>query len=828
MTFMEILSNSKRLEKDVQIAIHKRPIKIVFFISEEETEKNHLILDEIFKYAYTCWAGAKFLIVPLNSDEDEYLKWLDFYDADIVYSYIKLTNEQINKIENINSPALLIEHYFGEKGKYISVNISSYNPIKSISTIHSLNIYNHRINDTLKIITQLSPEKGERFITDNFGNRLEVNTYLHELKGVYETYCLTNKSVTPNNYMGTKLVNSISEVIQILSDQEAITVARLASIHSEAIAVANHYAIKNSFSLIVGSSIKDRISFWNSRLFYDTTDTSECSLIITEEQSNDDNFLMDLGKYLNSLNSLRPSSSGPSQVSIFSQTISEENLIKFSEKLRKFTYNSIQIPNYFSKRIIPTHFSEFHFLRSIKNDISCSISEIPSFISISGPNHLRHIPSKFHFHGTGDFSTEFNIDRHNNLSMFSNVVDKWLLPRRAYIANIFGSNFERISKNKLLVSLRGKSLPPFRRSADDYDFKIEIFLPRDLILLNRILASKNNYKAPDCRAILEKSKIDYIEHSDKGKNFSGVISLFKELYIATDFLTNILWKDVFQDASTRNKKEDYLYSLKSLKGFQQKHRNSNFINNITSQFDFKKTSHASQYLTACFKDAISDLVKYKVFHPVYTWSCKKCGYKNLKTVDSIKLKNNCDICEESHHIPIDEEFSWEYLLNKFVHRVMFEHNGLPVLWALRYIQNLSYFDSFLYLPEVNIYYNSENSNKLNEIDLIGIFDGNLFAGEAKRSADYFLSDDRETNKFLELIEHIMPDQAFLIFDQYSENDINIEKTKDALKEFRKIFNKKFNNIKLTILTFEDFLDSSSPVIDYGVQGDNVYSFIKRL
>ncbi len=72
---MERLTDSKRLEKDVQIDIHKRPIKIAFFISDEENENNHLILDEIFKYSYTCWGGARFLILPLNSDEESYLEY---------------------------------------------------------------------------------------------------------------------------------------------------------------------------------------------------------------------------------------------------------------------------------------------------------------------------------------------------------------------------------------------------------------------------------------------------------------------------------------------------------------------------------------------------------------------------------------------------------------------------------------------------------------------------------------------------------------------------------------------------------------------------------
>lgn len=827
---MERPTDSKRLEKDVQIDIHKRPIKIAFFISDEEIETNHLILDEIFKYSYTCWGGARFLILPLNSDEKNYLEWLSFYDADIVYSYIELTDEQIQKVENINSPALLIKHDFGSEKKYFSVNIPFYNPVKSISTVYSPYIFsylkNKVTNTPISLVTQFSPEFGDRFITDNFGNRLELNSYLNGIKEVFETYCLSLKNIPHNNYVGTTLVKSRTEILDLLANREATTVANLARIHSESVETIFEYTFSLSFSIVVGSNIKDRISFWNVRHFYDDSSDSINSLIISEEQSNDENFLESLGKYLNNLNFLN-SGAGPYQVSLFSQSIAEENLKQIRDNLQKFTYNSISVPSYYSKTIIPTNYSEVKYSISIKDNSVLSISENPSSISINGPKHLRYIPLKFQNHGFGDFAIECGIDRHNNLSMYSNVIDKWILPKRAYLAKVFGNKYERISKNNLPVLITGKASSPFRRSIENEDFHINISLPDDLFILNSLLINKNNYSQLDLRNDLDKSKISYINHSDKGKNFNGVISLFKKLHIASNFLTNGLWEDVFENASSRNKKEDYIYTLDTLKAFQKKYRNDSYLKFIKDQMDFKKNFHSSQYLTACFKDALENLIKFKIFHPVYTWNCRYCGYKNLKTVDSLKLSNDCEICSENHTIPVGEEFSWEYLLNKFVHRVIFEHSGLPVLWALNYIQNISYRNSFLYLPEVNIYYKDKKSSHINEIDLLGIYDGIFFAGEAKRTAEYFLT-DREADKFIDLIEYMSPDEAFLAFGKYSEDETKVEEIKSNLEDFRKRFEAQFKNIKLTILTFEDFIKFSSPAIDFGIRGNNVYAFFEKL
>ncbi len=196
----------------------------------------------------------------------------------------------------------MIEHDFGNAQKYFPVNISFYNPIKSISTVYSPYIFsylrNKATNTPISLITQFSPEAGDRFITDNFGNQLDTNMYLNELREVFNTYCLSIEDIPPNNHVGTTLVKSRTEILDLLANREATTVAHLARIHTESIETVINHSLKNAFSIVIGSSVKDRISLWNIRHFHnsDLSDSIYSLIISSGTDVNSNPFKPEKGK----------------------------------------------------------------------------------------------------------------------------------------------------------------------------------------------------------------------------------------------------------------------------------------------------------------------------------------------------------------------------------------------------------------------------------------------------------------------------------------------------------------------------------------------------
>ena len=161
------------------------------------------------------------------------------------------------------------------------------------------------------------------------------------------------------------------------------------------------------------------------------------------------------------------------------------------------------------------------------------------------------------------------------------------------------------------------------------------------------------------------------------------------------------------------------------------------------------------------------------------WRCDYCGHKNTKTIDEIKRKNKCEICKTLYYVPIGLE--WEYKLNRFVFNALFERNGLTVLWALGYLFNRSMGNKLYFLPEVDFFY---NENQKEEIDVLCILDGKFIVGEVKKSALGFTEDENETQKFIKKINHIKPDTALLVFEQYSkeskDHKLAEQKLADAL------------------------------------------------
>ena len=104
------------------------------------------------------------------------------------------------------------------------------------------------------------------------------------------------------------------------------------------------------------------------------------------------------------------------------------------EKLSKYTYNSVFVTNNFNVPALPDRreLEEVYFKGSV-DTYTFKLTEDTNLLTAKEPSHFTFIPLLATTISPGQWIVELDIERHNNLSKYSNVVDTWVLPRRRKI-----------------------------------------------------------------------------------------------------------------------------------------------------------------------------------------------------------------------------------------------------------------------------------------------------------------------------------------------------------------------------------------------------------
>ena len=209
---------------------------------------------------------------------------------------------------------------------------------------------------------------------------------------------------------------------------------------------------------------------------------------------------------------------------------------------------------------------------------------------------------------------------------------------------------------------------------------------------------------------------------------------------------------------------------------------------------------------------------------MHQWRCSYCGHSNTLTFDHIKRTNNCEICDKEYFAPIDIE--WKYKLNDFVYKSLCERNGLTVLWALGHLQERYVHSSFYYLPEVNLFIDSE---KKHEIDILCMMDGKFYAVEVKFSSTGFTKKPDEIEKFIKKISLIRTDVALLVFEQYCDSETDLDSAKDDLKKVLEDISRRTGEcIKIKTVVASDFAEFNEFPVSLGHFGNRVLKMLYKL
>jgi hypothetical protein len=647
-----------------------------------------------------------------------------------------------------------------------------FNAVKSVSTLQAqsgpASFYGRPLNSTKLLLTQSVEIPEERFLSDNFGVAHDLTAYTNPIPGLFETLCYVGPG-QPGFKAGTKEVHTVQECLSDISSGSVSTFANLASAHTNGLRRIEPRSWSSNFLLFVGESCKDRVNFWNSRLLTPSWIGTPGSLLIGKSKVADGTFLRELGNYLNKVNFQR-TSGGPAGVELRSFTETAEVLQEIQSSLRRVTHNQVLLnrSNY-NVLACPASddYAQAYFRRS--SPLTLKFTESSSEVDAEPPAHFEFNPASFSFLNSGVWAIDLAIERHNNLSKYSNVTDIWQLPRKSSACLAFTNSLSKISFDNLLTII-----PTVSGHNGGRKRAYDLGLPSDSDFFHSLVVGRSTGDQRDLRFGMIKARYVDLALSDKGQNLRGVISMFPRFGVAYGLLTNKLWREAIRkfgrDPSVT---KDRIHGLIPNDG--------KFKEDLAKKLRIDKCD-VHKFIHAALADSLEYLVERSALFQIHRWRCDYCGHANFKSIDDLKKENDCSVCRTKYYAPID--VSWEFKFNTFVSDSLVSRNGLSVLWALGFLHGSMHRGSFYFLPEVDLYFEEGGLTKREEIDILCVQNGTLMAAEVKKSATSFLRKDGEISKFVTKIKALKPDTALLIFEELSENPAEAPQVKIELEQVR--------------------------------------------
>ncbi|WP_340680908.1 hypothetical protein [Paraglaciecola sp.] len=820
-------------KKSINVRYSNRPLKVAFIVPFADDKFSQWILDGIFYEAYTRWGGAKSLIIPFSNDDfisDRYLDWLGQYDADFVYSYVDLTVEQINIINSKSLPIEMIRHKIhGNVERWQQFTPSwpyGFSPIRAISAINSpyAKYQDWSITNQPNLyLTQYYENDEHRFLPDNFGTSLGGDGFNLGRQHIFGTICYCAQDLPAYKNVGNERCHSLAEFLGKLAQKQVKTFSKLASIHATTINHPNDHEWANSFNLFVGDSVADRLHFWNSRLLSENNERHDFSaLCISREHINEDNFLTSLGAFLNAHN-FKGRGNGPNSLRIRSLSLAKEDCEQLAQQLQKYTYSHIRVPDNFDSPALPSERASVGYYNVGPGVIrSLKVFERAHKFVVDEIEHFKYLTPELYDFKYGQCISSLYLEKPKENYEVIGGFNDWKLPRRLEATIAFTRNRAKVSRNGSITVIPDAQQQPFNGLAQ-HELTISLSIPDEEEVM-RCLVLENIHRMRfegDMRSQLVTAKYYDLKLSDKGQKHRGVISLFGGELSHAGILTNSYWREIVRKSIESDKASFSLNKLTSM--IDQKSLES--LAHITEQMRLADVGVTKKYLKSNLNDTIEYLVHQGVLIQEYRWRCSYCGNENGLTLDTIKLDNNCTICNKLHKTPIDME--WKYKVAPFITSALIEQNGLTVLWAIDHLMDFYHRPQAFYLPEINLFKNREG-NQNNEIDLLAIIDGAFIVAEVKLSAASFVDNPDEVTAFIDEIQRLSPDIAFLICEQYCQEPTDINKYRVEFERVVVSIRQNVPNVEVKVIVASEVDSFNSMPIKLGPHGERTHAFFDRL
>lgn len=831
-----------------------RPIRIAFLV--QEGENSHLALDGIFADCYRRWGGRFSLIIPCveNSIPEPYWPWLIAYDPDIIYSYFHMGGDDVLRIHKRIAPSIYHEHRETER-----LDVHGFKPEYGIAPLSSLSTIFRRSRQQdyrstvgpYSLIDAWHTEDQSRFLADNFGTyhrSYGTSQFPSDARAAAHLLTIISPEIKSDRQYGVPQdlfsVPSEMEAFKEFANRRTSSLA-IASMDFAAKLDVHHGGWSDSFNLVIGDSLLDRILFWNSRLLLPNWIGAHLGAFrIDPEMLSDEHFLTTLIDLINHRNYVNSGTGGQYQLTIRSASIAAVDLVTIAERLKAGRCWSMTRTHFVQDISIMTPTPEELEQSSPSSPVGplfSAMSRLNEFSwatplaipVVSPPDHLADAPPRQAF-ASGAWASDYLLDHSEPKPRFSSG-NLWMLPRRWRMAGAFDVKFSAAIRdiNCPQRSTRAGELTLF----ESLERRVRsISVPSGPDAIRYALtedgrwARQPGYKGPP----LLKSPVDWMEPSNEARYLNGVVGMADDLDRATQFLLHPFMQGVLADlGGTAKPQADSLrQTIEKLKGMSsnsvpfdineeaertalaslivraasslkspfrhirhealvqrwQSHREAFWAQTGVPEGADDKVDWNSREQES-LDDCLIAMRKRQMMFQGHEWICADCHHRNWVDMAELSPVLLCKICREATNAPIT--FGWLFRPNNFLIEALRDHSTLSLLWTLNAVRNRGR-NSFIYAGPSSLWYEDRDRGPEAEVDLLLVLDQSTIVVEVKSSWNSVRS--RHIDELGEMAKRLRPDIALLaVMDKGQRHGPRLSKLHEELEALE---------IKLEVMTLD--------------------------
>ncbi len=824
-----------------------RPARIAYLVPEEPP---HVLLDTLIAESLSRWGGRRTPLVPTDGKSIAPAYWalLNLWDADIIYSYVSLSEEMEKRLFSLFAPSEIRFH----QGLMEHQNAQGLRPdytgnFEFLSSLSLLPIFARRSQvrgvELPEIVDKERWVETDRDLEDSFGfvsnsyNDFSLLPYARRLSLRPKPDAqIAQRFREPNEISYVENIESLVEIIE--KRRDLLTLSRLSDMFCPYLRDLTRGLEEwdDHLTIVIGDQIADRLLFWNTQHRYRALDgLNDIPVLRLSTKHFMNGFPEWLNNWVGVRNHRHLNGNQAPQAVLRSCSLPKEQLDSIAATLGDKRRVMISCehhpdPNLFDvcKNHTQKNWKEGLAQSSLWNHPAENTHSSIRFrnynleLPLTPPWHVRDVlPSG---PASGVWAVDLAIERTENHSFLEQHVWKW--PRRLRLDQAIG--FENYASGAHLLVL-----PPLVRPTGDGDLTIwdciswtrpTLHLPNDYRAFASAIAryvSGSIVEKKAREANLPTMRFDRVTVSDKGRDLLGVFQFFQSLPEALGFFTNEILLDVIRRLSpteaANNKKNiiDLTGKLNEIiqKGAQETSDIEHLAKRALSLAARSFASQAEQAKWAGFEklsawaatvngqnqskfvNRLTESVTYLrdrgFLWQGYGWRCLFCQHNNWVSLERLLPIAKCEICRKPKSSPVSG--SLHFRLNPFVHHAFASTSAQgPVIWCLDQIANRAKW-SFAFAPTLDVYRRGKK-NAATDLDLLAAVDGQVYVVEVKTS---FAGVELQVLEQLKgLAEELRPDVLMLAVMAHESDD-------PECAEMTKKFDLEVNDVRFELLTLDN-------------------------